>query len=291
MKMQIIATGLSGLVGTRLRELLDEKYFFTDLSYATGVDITDYDQVEKCFKGSDAKIILHLAAKTDVDGCEDDKILGEEGASWQVNVKGTENICEAAKKSGKKVIYISTDFVFDGTKDFYNEEDKPDPVNWYGRTKYEGEKIVLKDESSVVVRIAYPYRTYFQDKKDFVARILDLIKQGDTLFGVIDHIMTPTFVDDIAFGLDELFQRDLSGIYHVVGGSSISAYDAIYQIGKVFGLEPNVKSVKREEYFNKRAFRPFKLILKNDKIQKLGVKMHTFTEGLFVLKKQLMISQ
>src|SRR3989338_4530425 len=86
MKPQILATGISGLVGTRVQELLQDKFEFTDLSLATGVDVTNYEDLENHIRNSPAKIILHMAAKTDVDGCEDDKIFGEEGKAWVINV-------------------------------------------------------------------------------------------------------------------------------------------------------------------------------------------------------------
>src|SRR3989344_2279882 len=101
MKIPVLTTGLSGMVGTRVRQLLGDEMEFTDLSLSQGTDITDYDQVEKKVKSSPAKVILHLAAKTNVDECEDDKLLGEEGAAWQVNVVGSQNIVKIAQKTGK----------------------------------------------------------------------------------------------------------------------------------------------------------------------------------------------
>lgn len=290
MRTPILATGLSGLVGSRIKELLEPSFEFSDLSLATGIDITNLDEVEKHIAVTEADTILHLAAKADVDACEDDKIFGEEGQAWLVNVIGTENIVAAAKKTGKRVIYISTDFVFDGTKEFYTEEDKPNPVNWYGFTKYEGEKLILSSStSSTIVRIAYPYRSYFPQKKDFVRKILEQLKKREKIQAVVDHILTPTFIDDIAEALRIILSRDFPGIYHVVGSESLTAYDAVEKIAKVFSLKSQIEKVERVTYFakNGRAFRPFKLRLKNDKISKLGILMKSFTDGLVQVKKQL----
>ncbi|MCJ7740786.1 NAD(P)-dependent oxidoreductase [Candidatus Microgenomates bacterium] len=288
MKKQILATGLSGLVGTRIRELLEDSFEFTDLSLATGVNITDSESVEKSVGDSEARVILHMAAKTDVDACEDDQVLGEEGAAWMVNVGGTENIVTAAKKTGKRVIYISTDFVFDGTKEFYTEKDSPNPVNWYARTKYEGEKLVAAaDINSTIVRIAYPYRSSFSEKKDFVRRIKEKMEKGEEVKAVTDHIFTPTFIDDIASALKLLLATDFPGIYHVVGSQSLSTLEAANLIAQMFSLKARITPVVRSEYFKGKAFRPFKLRLKNDKIAKLGVKMRRFDEGLEEVKKQL----
>ncbi len=289
MNRQVLATGLSGLVGTRIRELLEDDFEFTDLSLATGVNITDYDSVEKSVGNSDAQVILHMAAKTDVDACEDDQVLGEEGAAWMVNVGGTENIVSAAKKTGKRIIYISTDFVFDGTKEYYTEKDSPNPVNWYARTKYEGEKLIeAADINSTIVRIAYPYRSCFSEKKDFVRRIKEKMEKGEEVKAVIDHIFTPTFIDDIASALKLLLETNLTGIYHVVGSQSLSTYDAANLIAQMFSQKARITPETRSEYFKEKAFRPFKLRLKNDKITKLGVKMRRFDEGLEEVKKQLL---
>lgn len=286
MNIPILATGLSGLVGTRIVELLSDRFDFQDLSYDTGVDITNPDSVIKMFKNSQSRVVLHMAAKTDVDGCEDDKLLGEEGGAWLVNVLGTKNIIEAAKETGKHVIYISTDFVFDGTKKVYSEDDDPNPVNWYAVTKYEGEKLVTEAQGSVV-RISYPYRAFYSPKKDFLARILDVLREGKTLMGVTDHIFTPTFIDDIAQALSVFLTRTLPGTYHVVGSSCLTTFEAVTLIAKVFGYKANIVATTRSDYFKDRAFRPFCLRLNNDKIKHLGISMRTFEQGLIQVKNQL----
>jgi len=269
MKIPILATGLSGMVGTRVAEILSDNFEFEDISLATGIDITDKKSVDRVISESESKIVLHLAAKTDVDSCEDDKVLGEEGAAWQINVVGTENIIEAAKANGKRVIYISTDFVFNGTKDGYQEDDKPNPVSWYGYTKYQGEeRLSTSDVSFTVLRISYPYRNLFEQKKDFVHRIIDQLKIDGKIMAVRDHIITPTFIDDIAFGLSVFLKRNISGIYHLVGSSSLSAEAATRLIRTVFNLSGEINPIDRSVYFKDRAFRPFNLTLRNDKIGK-----------------------
>ena len=289
MKPSILATGISGLVGTRVQELLQDQFEFTDLSLATGVDVTNYEDLENHIRNSPAKIILHMAAKTDVDGCEDDKIFGEEGKAWVINVTGTENIVKIAEKCGKKVIYISTDFVFDGTRDSYSEDDEANPLNWYAVTKHEAEKLVLEYSNSCVIRIAYPYRSTFSAKKDFVRRILDKMEHKETVIAITDHIITPTFIDDIAKGLGEFLNKDLNGIYHLVGDQSVSVYDAVGMIAAEFNYtDIDVRSVTRAVYFKERAFRPFKLVLKNDKIKKLGMSMCGFDQGLKIIRQQML---
>jgi len=288
MKKIVLVTGLSGMVGNRIRELMSKDYDLIDLSLKSGTDITDEDQIKKVVESSEANTILHMAAKTDVDSCEDDKLLNDEGMAWRVNVIGTENIVSSAQKTGKRVIYISTDFVFDGTKDTYTEKDEPNPVNWYGYTKYLGEDSVLKgSDRNTVLRIAYPYRAHFPEKKDFVRRMLEKISNKEKILALTDHIMTPTFIDDIVLALREFFENEHPGIYHLVGSDSMSVIDAVKKIGEVFQYKVNAEPVTRDIFFKDRAFRPFKLALKNDKIRNLAIKMNSFEEGLRVMKKQM----
>ncbi len=289
--MKILGTGLSGLVGTRLIELLSSEYNFEDLSLATGIDITNKEQVFQKIKDSNAPVVLHLAAKTYVDGCEEDKIFAKFGEAWKINVEGTRNIVDACSKASKKLIYFSTDFIFDGRNPptgGYTEEDIPDPINWYATTKYEGEKIINRSNLNwTIIRLAYPYRANFV-KKDFVRSLIQKLQAGENLKMVTDHVMTPTFIDDIALALDVLIKENALGIFHVVGSQFVTPYEAAIKIADFFNFDKSlISTTTRDIYFKGHAQRSFRLALKNDKIAKLGVKMKTFDEGLIELKKQI----
>lgn len=276
--IKILGTGLSGLVGSRVVELLSHKYTFD----SSTEDITDKNSIQTRIRESDASVVLHLAAKTHVDGCEMDKDQKESGEAWKINVLGTENIVDACLKSRKKLIYISTDFVFDGRKTTpYTENDKPNPVNWYGRTKYGGEKIILDSGlNHIIARIAYPYRTKFE-RLDFARALVERIRNKEKISAITDHIMTPTFIDDIASALDVLVKKNERGIFHVVGNQFITPYDCAMLIANNLGASNDlISKTTREEYFKNRAPRPFHLALKNDKIKRLRIKMRTFEEGL-----------
>lgn len=287
--MIILATGLSGLVGTRIAGLLPQ-YSFIDLSRKTGIDITNRDEVRKKIFETEADYILHLAAKTDVDGCEKERDLGTESEAWKINVEGTRNVVGAASEKDIPVIYFSTEFVFDGEKpvgELYREEDTPNPVNFYAQTKYEGEKIVQENQKNIILRIAYPYRAQFE-KNDFVRAILSRLKNNQPIAAITDHTMTPTFIDDIALALDVLFQKKESGIYHAVGNQRLSPYEAAMTIAETFSCDRNlISETTRAQFFKDRAVRPFNLGISNDKITELGAHMHTFKEGLQTIKQQL----
>lgn len=287
--IKVIGTGLNGLVGSRITELLSDRYEFENLSYITGVDITSKDQVLQKIAASDAQYILHLAAKTNVDVCEKDSIKGRAGEAWKVNVEGTKNVAEVAAITGKKIIYISTGFVFDGKKDFYTEDDIPlKAVNWYGQTKLEAEAVIRKLETAwVIARIEFPYRASFE-KLDFMRAIKNRLEQGMPVKAIDDQVFTPTFIDDIASAIDCLILNKTNGVYHVVGNSNLSPYQAALQIAQTFSLDQAlIGRIKAKEYFNGKANRPFRLVLKNDKIAELGVIMKSFDEGLEDIKNQL----
>ena len=294
-KPEILGIGITGLIGSRIVELLSDRYEFYNLSLETGVDITKPETLEMISKATGEAVVLHLAAKTDVDGCERDKELGKNGAAWKINVLGTQNVVNACKKRGAKLIYISTDFVFDGESPpagGYSEEDVPNPINWYAQTKYEGEKIVQRSNIPwLICRPAFPYRTKFEPKKDFVRAILARLEAGEKVMAVNDQIVTPTFIDDIAYALEKLIDEKAEGIYHLVGSQSLTPYTAAKMVAQVFGYDPDlIEGVGADDYFAGRAKRPFELGLRNDKIRKLDVKMATFEEGLQKLKEQLAIS-
>lgn len=303
-KRKIIGTGLNGLVGSRITELLNEKYDYINVSRSTGVDITNREQVEKTISFYDSDIVLHLTAKTDVDGCEKDKesdikklkdkevkVFENSDSAWAINVLGTQHIVDSCQRKNKKLIYISTDFVFDGEsppKEGYGEDNIPNPINWYAKTKYEGEKIVQSSGLPfIIIRIASPYGKLFEKKKDFVQAILSKLKNGQAINAVTDQLFMPTFIDDIATAVDVLINKNAEGIYHVVGSKELSPYDAALLIAKTFDLDSSlITKTTREEFFKNRAERPYKLLLKHDKIEQLGVETRSFEEGLVEIISQ-----
>ncbi len=281
---KILGIGTTGLVGARVSELL-KNFEINPISRASGVDITDHNSLEHAVINFEGKWVLHMAAKADVDGCEDDKKYGHDGNAWIMNVLATENIAKLCKKYDKKLIYISTDFVFDGQKplgESYNENDSVHAINWYGETKMMGEvKIAESGASHIILRIAYPYGISSALKKDFVRIIGARLKDGKEIRGVTDHIMCPTYIDDVALAIEESIDQDLGGIYHAVGSEPITPYDAALLIAEKVGASKSlVSKTTRDEYFVNKAKRPLNLYLNNDKIKTLGVSLRGFSEGL-----------
>lgn len=285
--MNIIGTGLSGLVGSRVVELLRPEIQFENLSLETGVDITQSQVVKDKFAVSEARWVFHFAAVTDLEAAEKERQLGNKSLAWRVNVEGTRNITESAKASGKHVLYLSTDFVFDGIDGPYTEESTPHPQSWYAVTKYEGEKLVAGlGEAGLILRIAFPYGAGNTGRPDFVHRILRELRSGKRIEAPSDQRITPTYIDDVARVIRVLVGNEASGIYHAVGSEALSPYDAAVLIAKTHRLdESKIAPVTHVSYYKDRAPRPRHAVLKNDKIEALGLQTIPFSEGVGLVIK------
>jgi len=282
---EIIGTGLSGLVGSRVVEL-NPQHHFTDLSLDTGFDILHPATLEKIFNENPAPVVIHFAAFTDTNAAFT-QTGDKTGLCYRLNVVGTENIAKLCHIYKKHLIYISTDFVFNGTKTgIYTELDTPHPIDWYGQTKLLGEQF-----ADTIVRIAYPYRSNFPAKIDLVRKIKTKLENQETLNIFADQITTPTFIDDIALGLNILINQKPSGIYHLVGSSSQSPYEMAIAIANTFDLDLSlIKPSSLKDYLSDPEARPYSLngALSNQKfITEFNFTPKTLIEGLSELKQQL----
>jgi len=246
---KIAITGATGLVGSRIVELLNNDFTFLPLNHNT-VDITNADSVKNALENLDYDLLLHLAGYTNVDGAEVEKDRAN-----QLNVTATKNLFDISQKKQKKFIYISTDFVFDGNNPPYDENSTPKPISFYGKTKYEGEKVV--GDRAMIVRISYPFRKQYDKKTDFFRTIKSLLEQGRMVTGIDDAVITPTYIDDIAYGLKYLIMNFKPEVYHLVGASSLTPYDAFWEIATIFKLKKSlITKIACEEFFHGKAQRP-----------------------------------
>ena len=276
--LKIALTGADGLVGSRIIELLGQDFDFIPLPQNL-MDITDKKQVESVLQNLDFDIFFHLAAYTNVPGAETNKEI-----CFKINIEGTKNVFDLVSGKNKKFIYVSTDFVFDGINPPYDEDSTPNPIGIYAFSKYEGEKIV-KDQA-MIIRISYPYRSNFELKKDFFRTFKSYLERNKPLSMIADSLMTPTFIDDIAFGLKYLFNNYRSEIFHLVGSQSISPYGAAIKVAETFDLDKSlIGKTTYEEYVKGKARLPQFATIKSNKNN--FWKMKTFSEGLEEIKKQL----
>ncbi len=292
---KIIGTGLSGLVGSRIVELLKDKFEFIDFSLDSSVNILDKENLATAFENNkDAVAVLHLAAFTDTNAAWEQR-GDKSGICYQLNVEGTRNILELAQKYNQYFIYISTDFVFDGSKTTpYTEEDMPNPIEWYGETKYLGEKVITDSGYSNynISRITYPYRSKFDTKVDIIRKVLTKLKNSEEVKMFSDQICTYTFIDDIASALEYFLENKNTGIYHLVGSSSHSPYEMAKLVASTFGFDQNlVQASSLKDYINSQpeGSRPWQktLITSNLKAVNLGFSFRNLTEGLEEIKKQI----
>ncbi len=292
---KIIGTGLSGLVGSRIVELLQDKFEFVDFSLDTGVNVLDQESLTTAFeKNKDAIAVIHMAAFTDTNAAWEQK-ENTSGICYQLNVEGTRNILNLAQKYNQQLIYISTDFIFDGNKTTpYLETDTPSPIEWYGETKYLGEKVIIDSgyQNYNISRITYPYRSKFETKVDIVRKVLTKLQNNEPVTMFSDQICTYTFIDDIAIALGYFIENKTSGIYHLVGSSSHSPYEMCLEIADVFGLDKSLISASSLDEFIKsqpKGSRPWQktLITSNKRVTDLGLQFKTLTEGLEEIKKQM----
>lgn len=306
--MRVLVTGLSGMVGSRMSELFPSDYELIPLSSTAGVDLTDLKSVTDYVQKVSPDCVVHLAAKTNVDECEADKegdlrqmrknvdkdfdisaymidMLDEwvgGKTAFAVNVVGTFNIAKSIIDKPIPFLYISTDFVFDGKDEEYSEESAPNPLNWYGMTKYFGEKIVQKNvPHAVIARVSYPYGISPSPKKDFVRKMIDYLIEKGALSLISDQIITPTYIDDIVNGIEFLIRKNTkSDIFHLVGSTSLSPYDVGEILVEKTGVNGKLSKALAVDFFKGRAPRPFILKMKNDKLDRLGFQTLSFENGV-----------
>ena len=228
------------------------------------MDITDQAQVEKMITEANVDVVMHGAAYTAVDAAEDN-----EAQCRLVNANGTENIAVVCKKLDIPMVYISTDYVFDGqgTRP-WEPEDERHPLNVYGQTKYEGELAVQKYlEKYFIVRIAWVFGI---NGNNFIKTMLKLSKTHDTLTVINDQIGSPTYTYDLARLLVDMMETDKYGIYHATNEGLCSWYEFAVEIFRQAGISMNVIPVTSAEYKAAKAKRPFNSRMNKDKLEENG---------------------
>ena len=250
--MQILVTGSQGMLGTDLcRILMDSSEYQVSGIDIQEADITSKNAIDSYLKEKPFDIIIHCAAYTDVDGSEKEPEL-----AYAINGKGTENIALLAQRLGAKLVYISTDFVFDGNKNEpYIESDIPNPISAYGKSKLVGEQYVQQ-----LLTEYYLIRTswlYGKHHKNFVDTILSKAKEGELLRVVNDQLGSPTYSIDLAIAIKNLIKTEKFGIYHISNSGICSWYDIACEILKIEMIDDKVKVVPiTSEELGRLANRP-----------------------------------
>lgn len=257
---KILVTGGSGQLGFDLIKQLKEKNYEVLAPNTSEMDITNKENVLKVIEDFKPDVIFHCAAYTAVDKAEEDKNL-----CYNVNANGTKNIVEASKKVNAKIVYISTDYVFDGTKDgIYNEEDKTNPINYYGYTKYCGEEYVKELEDYLIVRISWVFGI---NGKNFIKTMLNLSQTKDELNVVSDQIGSPTYTEDLSKLLIQMIENNKTGTFNATNEGYCSWYEFAKYIFEINNVDIKVNPILTKDY-KTLAKRPYNSKLSKEKLDK-----------------------
>ena len=284
--MKIFIVGGSGVIGSYFVKSFAKEnsditytYYKNKVSYTKGInlDVQDRDDTLKTLKKFQPDLIIIANALTGVDFCEANPSLAE-----SINVKGTKNIVDGCKSVNSKLVFISTSAVFNGTKSEYSENDKPNPTGIYGLTKFQGEKIIQESNLPfLILRTDQPYcwKEKWQHTNS-VIRIIENLEKNQQFKEVVDWYNTPTYVPDFVNATKELIQKDLEGIFHLVGSDFISRYDWSQKVADIFHLKKNlIKPIDSSEL--KLPVERNNIKLNNNKLlQNTGYKMAGVEEGL-----------
>lgn len=289
---KVLVFGGAGLVGSKFIDLYSQSFEI----YAPTVkeiDILDLGAVFKTAEQFNPDSIINFAAFTNVEAAEDQK-GDKEGICFQINAKGAKNVAEAAGEFNKHLVHISTEYVFDGTKmtSSYTEEDKPNPVNWYGETKYFGEQYILESNpKAAIVRICMPFSPFYELKKDIARFFLDELKTGNKIKAINDQRVTPTIVSDIANALGKIIESGSEGLYHVSSIDSVTPLEFAKTIAEIFKLNYFlIDEVSFDEYNKTKKAKLLQFSWLNPtKFEKTfgdGI-LHTVEEALILFKNEI----
>ena len=291
--MKILLTGANGLLGRHLVKKLAEKGYEV-IATAKGeskinsisngkvkffsLDITDGAAVNKLMDEVRPDVLLHTAAMTQVDECELNKV-----DCWNTNVTATRFLIDSAKETKSRIIFISTDFVFDGLHGPYKEEDEPNPVNYYGSTKLAAEKAVIQSglDWAIVRTVLVVGNTEDGQRQNILTWVKEKLEKGETIKVVDDQVRTPTYVEDLADGIILILEKKSKGIFHIAGKDTLTPYQIARQTAEFLKLNSKLIEKSDASNFTQAALRPPTTGFKIDKAKKeLSYQPHSFNEIL-----------
>ena len=264
--MKVLITGANGMVAraaiSHCKSIRDDVAACTHAD----LDISDREKVFRRFEELRPDLVLNCAAYTDVDGSE-----ANEETAYAANAAGPENLAAVSKEFGSKFVTISTDYVFNGTKDgFYTQDDEPDPQSVYARSKYEGElRVADANSASIIVRSGWIYGKH---GTNFLSVLPDLLQQDRELKTIGDAFGTPTFASDLAVRLRELAGKNASGVFHATNsGPGVSYFEFASEAAALLGKDPQlIKNISQND-LQRPAARPVNSRLKCDRSKLFGL--------------------
>ena len=294
--MKILITGSNGLLGQKIVRQLSNNSKLNYLATSQGqnrniacpstnyssLDITNAVEVSNTISKYSPDYIIHTAAITNVDYCELNTSECE-----KVNVTGTKNLFDAAKKNGTHFLFLSTDFVFDGKKGNYKETDKPNPLSVYAKSKLDGELILMNSNYSnwSIARTIIVFGEGDNlSRSNIVLWAKEALSTGKALNIIDDQFRAPTWADDLAWGCIQICVQKRKGIYHLSGPESMSIFDLVMRIGSFFKLDTSSVNRTDSSSLNQPAKRPPITGFDLSKSKKdLGYEPKTLEESLLLL--------
>ena len=291
--MKALVTGANGLLGQHLVKLLIEKnYEVAGMSRGAcrlpfknnenfnyfDVDLNDEEKMRSVIESTKPSVIVHAGAMTQVDECE-----LNHNACDLANIYGTVNVIKAAESLAHHFIYISTDFVFDGLKGNYTEEDQTGPVNYYGHTKFRAEELVRQTSMDwVIVRTCLVYgNTLDGTRSNIITWVKENLEQKNKIRVVNDQIRTPTYVEDLAKGVLLAIEKRVKGVYHISGDEILTPYQMAIKTAEFFSLDKNLIEKVDASIFSQVAKRPQRTGFDISKAKnELEYQPMSFSEGL-----------
>jgi dTDP-4-dehydrorhamnose reductase len=298
-RKKVLVTGSNGLLGQKIIYSLIERKDIDLLASSKGLnrliiksgyryvdlDITKNDEVKEVFENENPDAVINCAAMTNVDYCEENQ-----DSCWEINVKAVENLAKSCEVSKSHLLHLSTDFVFDGKSGPYNENDKPNPLHFYAKSKLKSEEIVKKIMTNwTIARTIIIYGiTDNMSRSNIVLWAKKEIENGNTINVVNDQLRSPTLAEDLAKGCISIIDKSAFGLYHLSGPKTYSILDLVHKVADFYNLDKSLILPVTSASLNQSATRPLSTGFDITKAKKdLDFNPVDFLEGIKIMDQQI----
>ena len=298
-RKKVLVTGSNGLLGQKIIYSLIERKDIDLLASSKGLnrlinksgykyidlDITKNDEVKKVFENETPDAVINCAAMTNVDYCEENQ-----DSCWKINVNAVENLAKSCEVSKSHLLHLSTDFVFDGKSGPYTENDKPNPLHFYAKSKLKSEEIVKKIMTNwTIARTIIIYGiTDNMSRSNIVLWAKSEIGKGNTINVVNDQYRSPTLAEDLAKGCISIIDKSAHGLYHLSGPKTYSILNLVYQVADFYNLDKSLILPVTSVSLNQSATRPLSTGFDITKAKKdLDFNPVDFLEGIKIMDQQI----
>ncbi len=298
-RKKVLVTGSNGLLGQKIIYSLIERKDIDLLASSKGLnrlitksgyryvdlDITKNEEVKKVFENENPDAVINCAAMTNVDYCEENQ-----DSCWEINVKAVENLAKSCEVSKSHLLHLSTDFVFDGKSGPYTENDKPNPLHFYAKSKLKSEEIVKKIMTNwTIARTIIIYGiTDNMSRSNIVLWAKKEIENGNTINVVNDQLRSPTLAEDLAKGCISIIDKSAFGLYHLSGPKTYSILDLVHKVADFYNLDKSLILPVTSASLNQSATRPLSTGFDITKAKKdLDFNPVDFLEGIKIMDQQI----